>query len=72
MAQEVEVTRSLLPSPTPENPERRVYQVRYKPAGMLPGFIYIEEKDWSLEEETARIKAHIQKRLESKPEKRTI
>lgn len=69
---EIEVKRSLLPSPTPEDPARRVYQVTYFAGGMLPATIYIPEKDWSAETEGKRIRADISRRMESKPERISI
>ena len=72
MTQDVEVKRNLLPSPVPEDPARKVYQVLYWASGMLPKTIYIPEKEWSKDEETKRIKADIQARIESKPERISI
>jgi hypothetical protein len=69
MSQEVEVKRTLLPSPTPEDPDRKIYQVLYWASGMLPKQIYILEKEWSKDEETKRIKADIKVRQSSKAER---
>lgn len=68
MAQEVEIGRLLIPSPRIDNPNRKVWQIEYKAGELPPHFIYIDEADWTAEEEKKRITADIKKRLEKKRE----
>lgn len=66
MGQEVEVTRTLLPSPTVDDPEREVYQIQYR-AGMLPPhFVYIPKKEWTEKKEKEAIQADMKKMMETK------
>lgn len=67
MAQEVIVKRTLVPTPTVDNPDRKVYQIEYRAGELPPHFIYIEEKDYTKEAEAAAIKADIKKHLERPP-----
>ena len=66
MAQEVEVTRTLLPAPTPDDPERRIYQIQYRVGMLPPHFVYIPEKEWTEKKEKEAIQADIKKMMETK------
>ena len=72
MTQEVRVKRTLLPVPTIDDPERKVYQVEYRAGELPPRFIYIAEKEWTKEKEAELIKADIEKRMEIPEETITI
>lgn len=72
MPQEVEVTRTILPAPTIDNPERKVYQIQYRVGLLPPHFIYIEEKAWTEKVEKEAIQADIKKMLETKTTRITI
>lgn len=63
MPQEVRVKRTLLPTPTIDDPQRRTYQIEYQAGELPPHFIYITEKEWTKEKEAAAIKADIHKRV---------
>lgn len=63
MAQDVEITRTLLPSPTIEDPERRVYRIQYRAGELPPAFVFILEKEWTKEKEAQLIRADIELRL---------
>jgi hypothetical protein len=64
-AQQVEVTRTLLPSPTVDNPERMVYQIEYRVGTLPPHFVYCEKSEWNEKKEKELIQADIKKRLEA-------
>jgi hypothetical protein len=68
MAQEVKVKRTLLPTPTIDDPERKIYQIEYQAGELPPHFVYITEKEWTKEKEAAAIKADIKKRVEAPSE----
>lgn len=63
MAQEVEITRTLLPSPTMDDPERRVYRIQYRAGELPPAFVFIAEKEWTKEKEAELISKDIDLRL---------
>ena len=65
MPQEVRVKRTLLPTPTIDDPNRKIYQIEYQAGELPPHFIYINEKDWTKEKEAALIKADMKKRIEA-------
>lgn len=69
---EVKVTRTLLPTPTIDEPERKVYQIEYVVGELPPHFVYIPEKEWTKEKEAKLIKADIDKRLKPTGETVTI
>lgn len=64
----IRINRVLLPSPTIDKPERKVYQIEYAAGELPPHFIYIEEKEWTKEKELKAIKADIEKRMGRAPE----
>ena len=68
MPQEVTVKRTLLPTPTVDDPERKTYQIEYRVGELAPGFIFITEKEYTKAKEVELIKADIKRRLEVKPE----
>jgi len=72
MAQEVRVRRVLLPTPTIDEPERKIYQIEYQVGELPPAFVYIPEKEWTKEKEAKAIKADMEKRLETPGETITI
>lgn len=72
MAQEVKVKRTLLPTPTVDNPDRKVYQIEYRVGELPPHFVYIQEEDWSKEKEAELIKADMGKRLKATEESISI
>lgn len=72
MTQQVKVSRTLLPSPTIDKPERQVYQIEYAAGELPPHFVYIEKELWSKEAEAKAIKADIEKRLKPTGETITI
>ena len=63
MSPEVRVRRTLLPAPSIDEPERKVYQVEYHSGELPPRFIYIPEKGWSKEAEAKAIKEDIERRM---------
>ena len=60
---EVRVKRTELMVPTPDDPERKIFQVEYRSGELPPRFLFIPAKDWTKEKETEMIKADIQARL---------
>ena len=68
MAQEVDVSRVLLPSPTAEDPARRTYKIRYVAGELPPAYVWLPEKDWTQEKEAEAIKEDIQRRLKHRRE----
>lgn len=64
MPQEVRVKRTLLPTPTMDDPERKIYMITYRAGELPPRFIYLLEKEWTKEKEAEAIKADIEKRME--------
>lgn len=72
MPQDVEVKRKLLPTPTVDDPDRKVYFIEYRAGELPPHFIYMPEKEWTKEKEVAAIKADIEKQLSKKKEITTI
>jgi hypothetical protein len=66
MTQEVEISRELLPAPTPDNPNRQVYQIQYKVGSLPPHFIYIDKAEWTEGVEKNRIKEDLKKVMEHK------
>lgn len=72
MAQEVRVKKTLLPSPTIDDLERKLWMIEYR-AGELPSrFVYIPEKEWTAEKQAELIKADIQKRMKLPEETITL
>jgi len=69
---EVKVSRTLLPTPTIDEPDRKVYQIEYVVGELPPHFVYIPEKEWTKEKEAKLIKADIDKRLKVTGETVTI
>lgn len=72
MPQEVRVKRTLLPTPTIDDPERKTYQIEYRAGELPPHFVYLTEKEWTKEKEAALIKADLKKRIEIPEETITI
>ena len=68
MPQEVRVKRTLLPTPTIDDPERKVYQIEYQVGELPPHFLYIPEREWTKEKEAEAIKASIKERIEAPTE----
>jgi hypothetical protein len=66
MPQEIEVTRTLLPSPTVEKPDRQVYQIQYRAGTLPPHFVYCDKDQWSEKKEKELIQADIKKMMETK------
>ena len=63
MPQQVTISRILLPTPTIDDPQRKVYQIEYSVGELPPHFIYMPEKEWSKDKELKAIKQDIEKRL---------
>ena len=63
--QQVAVTRTLLPSPTIDKPDRMVYQIEYRVGTLPPHFVYCEKSLWTEKKEKELIQADIKKRLEA-------
>jgi hypothetical protein len=63
--QQVEVIRTLLPSPAIDDPNRMVYQIEYRVGTLPPHFVYIEKSKWSEKKEKELIQDDIKKRLEA-------
>ncbi len=73
MAQEVRiVSRTLMDTPTVDNPLRKVMMVQYQVGELPPGFVYIKKEDYTKEAEAAAIKADVKKRMEKPQETITI
>jgi len=72
MTQQVKVSRILLPTPTIDRPDRKVYQIEYTVGELPPHFVYIPESEWTKEAEAKAIKADIDKRLKTTGETITI
>jgi hypothetical protein len=69
MAQEplqVQITRTLLPAPTIDDPNRMVYQIQYQVGTLPPHFVYCEKSKWNEKEEKRLIQEDIKKQLETK------
>lgn len=64
MPQDVTVKRTLLNTPTMDDPNRKVYQIEYRVGELPPHFVYIPEKEYTKEKEALVIKADLKKRLE--------
>jgi len=69
---EVQVRRTLLPSPTIDDPERKVYQIEYRVGELPPRFLVIPEKEWSPEKEKEMIRADMRQRIQPPGEIITI
>lgn len=63
MPQDVNVRRVLLPAASPEDLNRKLYQIEYQVGELPPGFVYLEEKKWTKEAEAALIQADIKRRM---------
>jgi len=72
MTQQVKVSRTLLATPTIDQPDRKVYQIEYVVGELPPHFVYIPEDQWTKEAEAKAIKADIDKRLKATGETITI
>jgi hypothetical protein len=65
---DVSVRRDLLPAPTIDKPDRKIYMIEYRAGELPPHFIRMEEKEWTAEKEAAAIKADIKRRMETPSE----
>jgi hypothetical protein len=65
MTQQVKVSRTLLSTPTIDQPDRKVYQIEYTVGELPPHFVYIAQSEWTKEAEAKAIKADIEKRLKT-------
>jgi hypothetical protein len=63
MPQEVRVRRTLVNTPTVDDPNRKVYQIMYTVGELPPAFVYVPEKGYTKEKETAAIKADLADRM---------
>jgi hypothetical protein len=72
MTQEVQVSRTLIPAPTPDRPDRQVYQIEYRAGGLPPHFVYIDKAEWTEKKEAEAIKADLKKIMERKQSTITI
>lgn len=63
MPQEVVVHRTLLDTPTVDDPTRRTYMIQYQSGQLPPAFVYLPEKGYTKEKEAAAIKADLAKRM---------
>lgn len=63
MPQEIRVKRNLVPTPTVDDPNRKVFQIEYQVGELPPSFVYIQEKGYTKEKEAAAIKADLDKRM---------
>ena len=72
MPQEVKVVRTLLPTPTVDEPDRKVYQIQYTIGELPPHFVYIPEKEWTVDKQAKLIKADIEKRMKAVGETITL
>jgi hypothetical protein len=64
--QQVLISRTLLPAPTIDDPNRMVYQIQYQQGTLPPHFVYCEKSKWSEKEEKRLIQEDIKKQLEPK------
>jgi hypothetical protein len=64
--QQAQVTRTLLPAPTIDDPGRMVYQLEYQVGTLPPHFVYCEKSKWNEKEEKRLIQEDIKKQLETK------
>ncbi len=62
-AQQVQVKRTEIPSPTLDNPKRVTIQVQYQLGSLPPRFLYFDKDQWTKEREAAAIKADILKTM---------
>lgn len=60
---QVSVKRTKHLVPTPDDPERALYQVEYRAGELPPRFLFIAVKEWTKEKEAELIKADIAKRM---------
>lgn len=65
---EVKVKRTELHLPTPDDPERKVYQIEYQVGELPPRFLFLPVKGWTKVAEAAAIKADIKTRTEAPEE----
>ena len=65
MPQEVKVKRTLIDTPTVDDPNRQIYMIEYQVGELPPAFVYISKKEYTKEKEVIMIKADIKKRMES-------
>ena len=73
MPQQVRIAaRTLLPTPTVDDPARKVYQIEYQAGELPPHFIYIPETEWTAAKEKAMIRADMEKRIQAEQEIITI
>jgi hypothetical protein len=66
------ISRQLLAVPALDDPARKVYAVVYQVGELPPGFVYVPEKGYSKEKETAAIKKHFEDRQKIPTETTTI
>jgi hypothetical protein len=64
--QQVQVTRTLLPAPTIDAPDRMVYQIQYQVGTLPPHFVYCEKTKWNEKEEKRLIQEDIKKIMGAK------
>jgi hypothetical protein len=64
--QQVQVTRTLLPAPTIDDPGRMVYQIQYQIGTLPPHFVYCEKSKYTEKEEKRLIQEDIKKILGTK------
>ena len=64
--QQVQVTRTLLPSPTIDAPDRMVYQIQYQAGTLPPHFVYCEKSKYTEKEEKRLIQEDIKKIMGTK------
>jgi hypothetical protein len=64
--QQVQVTRTLLPAPTIDDPGRMVYQIQYQIGTLPPHFVYCEKSKFTEKEEKRLIQEDLKKQLETK------
>jgi hypothetical protein len=68
MAQEVVIrSRTLLPAATPDDIERKVWQIQYQVGELPPRFIFLPEKGYTKEKEAKAIQEDLRKRLKTPP-----
>ena len=65
--QQVQITRTLLPAPTIDDPGRMVYQIQYQAGTLPPHFVYCDKAKWNEKEEKRLIQEDIKKQLETRP-----
>lgn len=63
MPQEVKIKKTLLPAPTIDAPDRKVFMIEYRAGELPPRFLYLSETEYTEEKLKELIKKDIARRM---------